>query len=239
MVLVDIHNHCLPGVDDGAKDMDETLQMLRIAAEEGIEHMIVTPHYKRGRFTVSSKEIESLIDTVQKELKLQNIPIQLYPGNEHFYGSITVPSLNEGTANTMAGSNYVLVEYYPNTDYHTIKNTLNDLILEGYYPILAHVERYEMINKVSLVEELIEMGVYIQVNASSVTGSLGRKTKSFIKKLMKADCVHFVGTDAHGQEKRAPILKECSNYITKKFGSDYSMDLLYYNPMMIIKNEII
>lgn len=237
---IDIHTHILPGIDDGSKDMEMTIQMLKIAQQQGITEIIATPHFHPGRKKTTREEISQAYDSVCAMMKDKFPKIQLHLGNEIFHSVNMAEALEQGEIFTLADSSYVLVEFLPDTDFRTIQQALNNLQLSGYLPIIAHVERYTCILKqFALIEELNEMGVYIQVNASSVTGNHGWLVKRFIKKMMQKNLLHFVATDAHSNGNRAPLLKEAAFYIEKKMGSDYAKRILYDNPRMVITNRYI
>lgn len=237
---IDIHAHLLPKIDDGAKDLDTSLEMFRIAEKSGIRKMILTPHFKPMRHNAGPEKIATLIGQMEAKLKEEKIDIQLYPGNELYYHSEMVSRLEEKQACTMAGSDYVLVEFGPMDEYDYIRNGIYQVIAGGYCPILAHAERYEAVSRgEERVETLIQMGCYIQLNAGSIMGQFGFGTKQFTKKLLKQRLVHFVATDAHDTAKRAPKLNECAKYIGKKFGEAYMRELFYENPLHMIQNEYI
>ncbi len=110
----------------------------------------------------------------------------------------------------------------------------------GYIPILAHVERYrEVCASLERIEELIGMGAYIQVNASSIMGKYGLSTRHFTRTLLKKKLVHFVATDAHNCESRAPELEKCATWIEKKYGQTYARQLLWDNASRVIEGEYI
>lgn len=237
---IDIHAHLLPKIDDGAKDLDTSLEMFRIAEKSGIREMILTPHFKPMRHNAGPEKIAVLIGQMEAKLKEEKIDIQLYPGNELYYHSEMVSRIEEKQACTMADSDYVLVEFGPMDEYDYIRNGIYQVIAGGYRPILAHAERYEAVSRgEERVEDLIQMGCYIQLNAGSIMGQFGFGTKQFTKKLLKQRLVHFVATDAHDTAKRAPKLNECAKYISKKFGEAYMRELLYENPLHMIQNEYI
>ena len=238
--FIDIHNHILPGVDDGARDIEMTIQMLRTAKQQEIEQIIATPHYNPQRSRVSQTEIQQAYDEVCMLIQEKVPGIQLHLGNEVFYSYSVAEGLEKGEILTLAGSDYVLVEFRPDTDFRTIQQALSGIQMAGYMPIIAHMERYAAILKdFSLAEELHEMGVYIQVNASSVTGNNGWKVKHYIARLMKYDLLDFIATDAHSDGHRAPHLKETVQYLDKKMGTEYTDRILYDNPTKIITNEYI
>ena len=114
------------------------------------------------------------------------------------------------------------------------------MLTGGYYPILAHVERYKNVcTKKTGVAELIEMGCFMQVNAGSVTGRHGLGAARLTRKLLGQELVHFIATDAHDPGRRRPCLSACAKYLEKKFGADDSRRLLYDNPGCVLRDEYI
>ena len=190
---IDIHSHLLPAIDDGAKDLHTALEMFRIAEKSGIEKMILTPHFKPMRRSASPEKIAEMINRMEELLEKEKIAIQLYPGNEIYYHSEATVILEEKKACTMANSEYVLVEFSPMDEYDYIRNGIYQVMAGGYRPILAHAERYESVSRdIERVEDLIQMGCYIQVNAGSIMGKFGFSTKQFTK-IIKAEAFAFCG----------------------------------------------
>ena len=163
--------------------------------------------------------------------------MELYLGNEIYYFEATLKDIEEGRALTMADSKYVLIEFMPSTEYRDIQHAVMDVQQSGYYPIIAHVERYEcLLKKPAYIEELKELGAFIQVNASGIMGERSRLEKKFIKGLLKKGEVDFVATDAHRDNTRQPYMKKCSEYLEKKFGQEYTKQMLIDNPRAVIEN---
>lgn len=234
---IDIHSHILPGVDDGAKDSKTSMQMLRMAAKDGITKMILTPHNKPGRHSKGSVWMAKT-EELRERLAQENIDIKLYTGNELYYRSGLTGEIEDGQAYTLAGSRYVLIEFNPLDDYDYIRNGINTVLMDGYYPVLAHTERYRNVcTRKYAVTELTEMGCFIQVNAGSIMGKFGFGTKQFTGKLLKRRQVHFIATDAHDAGKRAPYLSDCAEYVGRKYGEDYSRKLFHDNPECILQDE--
>ncbi len=237
---IDIHCHIMPGVDDGSPDMNTSLEMLRIAEKNGVEQMILTPHHKPMHHNVSPQHNIVYTNKLQEAASNFGINIRLYSGNEIYYSDETQRELESGKICTMAGSDYVLVEFHPTNPYKAIHNAMYHVQAAGFFPIVAHVERYsDMVSHPAYVEELIDMGCYIQVNAASIMGKVGFGISLYTKKLLKNHLVHFVASDAHDTKKRAPDLLECRNYVTRKYGEAYSSKVFYNNPMAVIHNESI
>lgn len=236
----DIHSHILPGLDDGAKSLDDSKEMLYIAYDNGINHIIATPHYRENRFTSGIEEIQGAYNQVKDLIAREGLDISLYLGNEIYYSHDTSSLLIDGKILTMADSDYVLLEFSPASSYPYIKTALSNIIMSGYWPILAHFERYDnLVYNWEYIDEIINMGVLIQINSSTITGSVLAKPTRLVKKLLKYDLVDFIATDTHNNSNRAPSLEPCITYLGKKYGQDLVNKLLYINPMKIINNEYI
>lgn len=228
--VVDVHIHILPGVDDGSQDMEETLAMLQKAYAEGITDIIATPHHKSGRHNASLRTIQRLTEQVQECANQNNIPIQIYPGNEVLYYSDMEDSLEDHRICTMNNTEYVLLEFSPGDRFTYIRNAVDSVFGMGYQPIIAHVERYEcMVRHPEYVTELKQMGAGIQINAGSITGETGWKVKRLAHKLLQRRLVDYVGTDAHSCKGRTPSISKCADLLYKKFDSDYADAILYGN----------
>ncbi|WP_035775534.1 CpsB/CapC family capsule biosynthesis tyrosine phosphatase [Butyrivibrio sp. VCB2001] len=237
---IDIHCHILPGVDDGSPDMATSLEMLRIADKNGITHLILTPHHKPMHHNVSPEHNVVYRKKLQEAAKEAGIKAKLFSGNEIYYSDETMEELIEGKICSLAGSDYVLVEFHPTNPYKAIQNAVSRVQAAGFIPIIAHVERYsDIVSHPARVKDLIEMGSFIQVNASSIMGKYGFGISHFTKKLLKEELVHFIASDAHDTGRRAPNLLDCRNYIERKYGEDYGKKLFFTNPANVIRNELI
>ena len=233
--MVDMHCHVLAAVDDGSQNMEQTIEMLRIASEEGISAMIVTPHYKDGRHNASVQTILSRIAQVQEEVVRQGIFVDLYPGNEIFYFHGVEDMLDKGHILTLNNTDRVLIEFSPSSDYTYIRNALDGIRASGYVPIIAHIERYEcMLRDMTRVKELKNMDIEVQVNVSSAAGKLGSRVQKYIYEMLKGRYVDYMGTDAHDTENRIPEFQECYRKLEKKFDSDYINAVFYENALAII-----
>lgn len=236
----DIHCHILPGVDDGADSMEETEKMLKEAYKEGIRNIIATPHYHPRRGHAPAEQILEAADRVRDMMEKKFPGMYLYQGQEIYYSHDVLDKLKSEEIFTMEESQYVLTEFSVGDGIPRIKEGLNNLLMRGYSPILAHVERYALLDKdMESIEELTEAGVYLQVNSGSFLGELGGEKKRFVKKLLKAGLVTFIASDAHDSERRTPRFRKCTEYISNKFGEETARRIFYDNPQKIIENEII
>lgn len=238
--LFDIHCHVMAGVDDGSKSLDMSKNMLDIAYEEGIRNIILTPHYNKRFWEVSRDAYHAGYDEIVKLSKEKYPDMNIYLGCEIFYNEDTFEELENGLILTMASSKYVLVEFITSAPYKTIKKVVMGVQQRDYIPIVAHAERYDcLVEDIDLAGELVELGAYIQINASTLDGTHGKTGKKIAKNLLKRDLVHFVGTDAHRDNVRTPRIKDAYKYVEKKFGIDVAKKIFVENPQHIINNTYI
>lgn len=238
--IFDIHNHILWGVDDGSDDLKMSLEMLRIAEKSGTTDIILTPHNKPNRRNIYTDEMIQQIEVLKKHMRIEGIGIKLYAGNEIYYRMDIAERIHNGKASTMCGSRYVLLEFNPLDEWDYIRRGVDDILSEGYTPIIAHVERYENLMKNSdRALELKNMGSYLQINAASVVGEVGWDYKRRCKELLKKGGVSFVASDAHDTKKRNPSLEKCVRYITRKYGEEYARTVFCDNPQMILSDKLI
>ncbi len=229
--IVDVHCHILPGIDDGAKNLEQSKAMLDIAWEQGIRKIIATPHHMPEAKNASPEVIAERVRLLQQYVDEQQYDIEIFTGNEIYYWDEAAERLDEGRICQMADSCCVLVEFSPMDDARYIRNSLSELQNMGYDPIIAHVERYMSLCKAPFdkIQELRDMGIFIQVNAASVTGGFGKPTQVMVDKMLKKKLIDFIGTDAHSDRSRAPKMLECAQYLQKKCDADYVEELLYKN----------
>ena len=236
--FIDLHSHILPALDDGAGNMDKTKEMLQIAYEEGIRRIIATPHFFASKKSASIERMEETIREVECRMMQWGFYIKIYQGNEIYYRSEVPELLEAGKIATLAGSQYVLVEFDPMTEYSYLRDGLLKLDSYGYIPIIAHVERYEcLFEKKERLQRIKDHGGLIQVNASSFQGGLFDEIAKRARYIMKNDLLDFVGTDAHSTGKRSPRMKDTADYIYRKLGREKAEKILELNPKAVIKGE--
>ena len=164
MEITDMHCHILPGLDDGAETMDETLSTLRTAWAQGITRMIVTPHFHPQRYVVTASQIRQSLEAVRLAMKEAGIELELFAGQECYYYSGLVDQLDSGNALTMCDTRFVLVEFDPGCQFSYLLSGLQSLRHSGYIPIVAHFERYECLYREDHLEELRRQQYYLQMN---------------------------------------------------------------------------
>lgn len=236
--MIDIHCHILPGVDDGSKNLEDSLEMARIAQSEGIKTIINTSHYSPDfDWVVGEKLLEELVN-FNNTLKENNIDVEVLIGNELYYNDNLLEYIDKKEFYTLNKSKYVLIEFSPISFPKNLCDVVYELKIRGYIPILAHVERYQEVqDNPKLIQEAIKEGALIQVNTSSVIGKGPSEANKSCDELLRQNRVHFIGTDAHGSNRRRPLIKEAYEYVSKKYGEDRANRLFLDNPSCVKNNE--
>lgn len=233
----DVHSHYMPKVDDGSSSSEITMKMLQMAYDEGIRSIILTPHYREPYFTTPRDRIDAGYEKVKQLAQKVNPKLHIYLGNEIHYHRDLLKWLQNGKVHTMADTSYALIEFSPSDEYDLIHGCLRTLIAAHYRPIVAHVERCgALLGKPERIEELIDLGAYIQVNAGTFTGECGFNAKRFVHKLVKMDLIDFVGSDAHNIKDRQPRMAKCAEYLKKVHGEDYMRRILHDNPKRMVRD---
>ncbi len=224
-MFFDIHSHILFGVDDGAKNIDESIKLLENMHSQGITDVLATPHFYPQIDTLDDflEKIDKNFETLKKECQNKKLP-NIYKGSEVFYysGISKATGLEKLTLNH---SNYILIE--PNFTQLGLGFQKELLYLRDNLkitPIIAHIERYRKEKGYKkLLKFVKENNILTQVNASSF---LSFRHFFAIRKLVKLDIISFIGTDTHSITHRPPQLNEALVQIEKKFGNDYKQKLI-------------
>lgn len=240
MGYVDMHTHILPGIDDGADVPKTALKMVWQSYQQGIDKIILTPHYHPGRkFTASTVVIRNKMARLKEATRNKiSEDIRLYTGQEIYWNSEVVDKLNNGELLTMANTSYVLVEFSAGDPYGKIEEAVSQLTLSGYLPIIAHIERYSsMIGEYGSVEQLIQMGAYIQVNCQSLSGGPFNKRAKFCKRLFEEQLVHFISSDCHDTKYRPPAIQDAVKILEKKQGWQWFQKVFFEHPKLLLKGR--
>ena len=239
--MIDMHTHILPGLDDGPDSMDISIEMVQLAAEDGIQAMIATPHARSGKFDSSPEIVKKGMDALNIQLTDLNIPVTIYPGMEIHICDDIQKRIENNELLTLNHSRYVLIELPGQLIPPKFKEVIFQLKLQGYYPILAHPERNFAIQKSpDMINDFIDWGVYIQITAASLMGQFGIPLKQLSKKMLQNRQVHFIASDTHTPYSRPPILSEACQLASKILkDKTEARALVDQNPKNVIDNQLI
>lgn len=243
--MIDIHNHILPGLDDGAESWDDALEMAEMAVESGVQVIAATSHanlpetlYAGVNGTERREEAERYLmqlETFRGFLKQEKIPLKVCRGMEIFGPDQAAERLKRKELLTLNGTRYCLVEFALDTEAHPVYRTILELRAVGCIPVVAHPERYLCVQRVPAhVYEWYRMGAAIQVNKGSVTGRFGSRAERTADSLLRHRLVTAVASDAHSPYRRTPRMDEMKEILAARYGDHCPRLLLEENPARIL-----
>ena len=236
----DLHSHMLCGVDDGAKTVEEMFSMLEMAYEDGIRAICLTPHYSPYLFGDTFEKSAESFQILKKYVSEKHPDMRIFIGHELGYHRSGLDALNDGVCRSIAGSRYVLVDFPEAIEFFEIQGAMAQLQRAGYFPILAHTERYRsLFRQIKWIEEFVENGGVVQVNASSVNGAWGRGAQKQWKKLIRRGLVHIIASDAHNLTTRPPLISVCMPFLQKHCDAHTIRALTWDNPCRVVRDELI
>jgi protein-tyrosine phosphatase len=236
--MIDTHLHILPGVDDGPDTMEDTIALARVLVQEGVHAAIATPHYNDEYPRYPVAEIQARVYEVQQVLDRHGIPLRLFPGHEVLIKPGLVEDIQSGRVATLNGSRYLLLELWTNTWLPETERVIFELRAAGIIPVLAHVERYQAIQRdPQKLASLLQQGVLAQVTAGSLVGMQGKTARRTAEALLKRGLIHCIGSDAHGLHKRPPAVAQGLQSAQKLLSQQCIYQISELWPRAIISNE--
>ena len=232
--LADIHCHLMPYVDDGAYDEEESLELLKLEAAQGVRSICLTPHLRADMFESSDETVEEHFALVSRLVDEAGLSLRLFHSREYHFDRIFRSRLESGNLRPLGKGRHLLVEFGGR---HSEADMLEAVTLvqeAGWKPIIAHVERYAPLQALSFADELRSSGAMLQVNAGSVLGREGLRQKQLTKRLLQKGLVDVIASDAHDVRIRTPELELCARQIEKKYGLGLARRLLCDTPNAIL-----
>lgn len=236
--MIDIHSHILPGIDDGAPDLETAVAMCRLAADDGCTAMIATPHQRHDAWPNSdSDQLRRLRDELQSAVGERPL---IHLGAEIRVGPGVLRDLDaaDGTLTPLAGSRYLLLEFARGSSGDGCEDLVHELVVGGWRPILAHPEFIGFLaENPSLMQRLAAAGALFQVTAMSVTGDFGRRARRRAWSFLHAELAHFVASDSHGVTRRPPGLLRARRAIATALGDETAARLAGANARAVLENR--
>ena len=234
--MIDIHHHCLPGVDDGPPTMAESVDLCRMAVDEGIETIVATPHVLRGRWKNTSRaQLAKILDDLVAAVGDRP---RIILGSEYFFGHDMDEMLRTESILPLAGGRYVLVEFSSHTVPPLVGDPLYRVQLDGWVPVIAHPERNIVFrSKPEFLASLIRIGVKTQVTTGSVIGEFGPEAQAAAVDWLQRGWVHVMATDAHNVTKRQPRFRAARERVAELVGEEIAQSLFVDNPKSIVESR--
>lgn len=231
--MIDIHNHCLHGIDDGPDSFEASVELCRAAYQDGIDTIIATPHVLRGSWVNDRpsdihKAVERLNDA------LGGAP-SVVSGCEYYFAHDAVEKIGLGVVPFLAGSRYVLLEFASNILPPNVEHVIHGLRLREWVPVIAHPERNSVLaEKSDLLLRLVQSGARLQVTSGSLLGRFGKRAELAAMEFLDRDIVHFVASDTHNLERRPPTMTAAYRKIESRWGKDRVEMLTCTNPAAVL-----
>lgn len=241
MKFIDIHGHYAWDIDDGMPSQDDAIKALELAKKSNITTIVATPHVIPGSHSLQDishirQRIQELKDIASRE------HIDVYEGCELFLNHECMDAIVNDCMIPIESTHYLLVEFDVRKELGSqdeVEDYLYEIEIKGYTPIIAHVERYFKSDLDSQrVQEFVDSGYIIQVNATSLLGHHGKHAQKFAYQLIDQGLVHVIATDTHrASGRRVPCLQETFDLLSKKYDYQTLKTLMYDNPLHILQNE--
>jgi protein-tyrosine phosphatase len=236
--MIDLHSHILPGVDDGPRDLQGSLEMARVAVEDGITRLAATPHNADWRDGGRRAWVEERVEELQNALDAQGIPLSVVPGVEAYIAPDLVQHLKDERAFTLNGSRYLLIELPMHSWPLYTEQVFFEVQVQGLVPILAHAARYAPVQEdPNRVFGLVERGALVQLTAGSLTGQFGRRTRDTARRLLEHNLAHLIASDSHSARSRPPRLSPGVEAATRIIGPERARAMVTTVPAAILEDD--
>jgi protein-tyrosine phosphatase len=236
-VMIDLHSHILPGIDDGARDLATAINMARAFAEDGVTTVACTPHILPGLYHNSGPQIRQAVVQLQQSVAEKGIPLEFVTGADNHVVPDFLAELRAGKLLSLADTRYILVEPPHHVAPPRLEELFFSLISAQYVPILTHPERLTWIS--SGYEALIRLntsGTWFQITAGSLAGDFGRNARYWGERLLDEGRVHLLATDAHDLATRPPNLSRGRELAARRVGDVEARNLVCTRPRGVLQN---
>lgn len=219
--MIDIHSHILPGIDDGAQSITDSLAMAQEAVRQGITAIVATPHHRNGKYDNIKSDIIRYTNGLNERLQEEDIPLTVLPGQETRINGDMIQDIENGELASLNDTKYLFVEFASNHVPRYAKQMLFDIQVAGYIPVIVHPERNSaIIQHPSILHEFVQKGALSQVTAASIAGKFGKNIQKFSHQLVEANLTHFLASDAHNTTTRGFLMNEAYHELREEHGNE-------------------
>ncbi|MGH9444109.1 MAG: tyrosine-protein phosphatase [Thermoanaerobaculia bacterium] len=237
--MIDVHFHCLPGIDDGPGDWDDAVSLCRAAASEGTTTIVATPHVLREPWI--NEEPRKRDELIARLNSLLGGSPAVLAGCEYFFSSDAVELWERGSTGPLTGlnrSSFLLVEFPEDVDSRSAEAMFHEFSILGVTPVVAHPERSPLFAlETERLGRLVELGARVQLTAGAITGDFGSRAAAACKKFFELGLVHLVASDAHSLSARPPRLAAARKIVRRKWGREAEEGIFEANPLALIENR--
>lgn len=221
--MIDLHCHILPGVDDGSPDMETSLRLAQVAVDQGITHMLLTPHHMDGEYVNHKADVIKKTSVFQEALKQHQIPLTVFPGQEvHITGELIQAIDDDDILFADEGNHYLILELPHNEVPEYTDQLLFDLQSRDITPVLVHPERNQgFIEDPDKLYQFVKQGCVTQLTASSYVGVFGSRVQTFTEQLVNSGLGFVFASDAHNFKGRNFKMQQAFEKLAKEKGTDF------------------
>lgn len=235
--MIDLHTHILPGIDDGAKNLEMSLEMARMAVEDGTTVLACTPHIYPGLYMNTQEGIKAECAKLQKALDVFHIPLKLVVGADAHLVPELLEGLQTGRVPTLNGSQYFLLEPSHHVPPPNLEESVFQFVVAGYIPVVTHPERLVWIeHQYPTFVRLAQRGVWMQLTAGAIVGKFGKRARYWSERMLDEGLVHLVASDAHTVSMRSPKMADARERLVQLVGEAETQRLLVERPQAILNN---
>lgn len=237
--VIDLHCHILPCIDDGSRSLDMSLEMARMAVDDGITMTACTPHIYPGLYMNDTAGIQSARDQLQAALDDKGIPLQLTIGADVHLVPGLLQGLRAGTVPTLHGTRYLLLEPSHHVAPPHFQDSVFQLVAAGYVPVITHPERLTWVeDHYPVFRELVRQGAWMQTTAASFTGVFGARAKYWSERFLDEGFTHIIATDAHSNGRRSPVMSKARAIAERTLGKEEAELLVRGRQERMLRNEL-
>lgn len=221
-MIIDLHSHLIPGVDDGAKTIEQSIELASQAVDEGVEHMVLTPHHRNGKYINYKADVLEAENTLQEAYKQANVNLKVYASQEIRLTDKFLDDLYNGELLSLdAAGNYYLIEFPSDRVPSNAKQVLQELIDDGITPVIAHPERnHELSSNLNLLYELVHMGCLTQITTSSYSGYYSETLVANSQQMIQHNLTHILASDVHHMKHRPMNVQVAFKRLEKEYGQE-------------------
>lgn len=233
--MIDLHCHILPGIDDGSRSLEMSLEMARMAVDDGIEVTACTPHIYPGLYMNDAAGITAARDALQRSLDEHGIPLKLTIGADVHLVPGLIDGIRDGRVPCLHGTRYLLLEPSHHVAPPHFEDSVFSLVAAGYVPVITHPERLTWVeDHYDVFGRLVRQGAWMQITAGALTGTFGQRAKYWGERFLGEGLTHIIATDAHSAGRRAPVMSKAREIAERMLGREEAELLVRGRPQKIL-----
>lgn len=237
--MIDLHSHILPGIDDGSRSLDMSLEMARMAVDDGITLMACTPHIYPGLYMNDTAGIIAAREALQREFDDRGIPLKLTIGADVHLVPGLLEGLRAGTVPCLHQTRYLLLEPAHHVAPPHFQESVFSLVAAGYVPVITHPERLTWVeDHYDVFRDLVRQGAWMQITAAALTGTFGARAKYWGERFLDEGLTHIIATDAHSNGRRSPVMSKARDIAERMLGKEEAQLLVRGRQERMLRNEL-